>query len=527
MSARRSLGDRASERPNHVDVLIVGAGISGIGAAYHLTTQRPGTSFAILEAQESFGGTWRTHRFPGIRSDSDLYTFGYRFAPWKGPPVASAAEILAYLGKVIDDNGLARSIRYCHKIISARWSSRERRWTLACIRTDTGEALEFTANVLWMCQGYYRHSEGYTPRFEGMERFRGPIVHPQTWPEGLDHAGKRVIVIGSGATAATLVPALAQSCSHVTLLQRSPTYYSPGANKNELADELRRIGINDAWIHEIIRKQTLHNKAAFVQRCLDEPQAVRKELIEGVRALLPPGYDVETHFTPRYDPWRQRLAYVPGGDLMGAIGSGRASVVTDEVDCFTPTGLRLKSGRMLEADIIVTATGFVLNVLGDIDFAIDGKALEFSQAVTWHGMMFTGVPNMVWIMGYVRGAAWTLRVDLVGDFVCRLLNHMADKGLKTVVPRLRPEDEGMRFVPWIDPESFGPSYVHRYIHQLPRCGDRPQWQHSHDYWIDKDRLPAIDLEDGTLAFEPVQAYPSSKRRTRATLTAAVQEPPVR
>ena len=406
---------RPAQRTEYFDVLIVGAGISGIGAAYHLTKQCPGKSFVVLETQESFGGTWLTHRYPGIRSDSDLHTFGYRFKPWTSAPIATAAEILAYMGEVITENDLGRHIRYQHSIASASWSSRDNLWTIEATRTDTGEPVRITANFLWMCQGYYRHTEGYTPRWDGMEDFKGRIVHPQTWPEDLDYKGKTVVVIGSGATAATLIPAIAKECGHVTMLQRSPTYFRTGRNAIALAEELRALGIQEEWIHEIVRRKILFEQDVFTRRSFSEPDTVKQELLGAVRAELGPDYDVETHFTPSYRPWRQRIAFVPDADLFKGIASGKASIVTDEIERFTATGLQLKSGKALEADIIITATGFHLNVLGDIAFTIDDQPLVFSDTVTYRGMMFTGVPNMAWVFGYFR-ASWTLRADLVGGF---------------------------------------------------------------------------------------------------------------
>ncbi len=486
-------------KTEHFDVLIVGAGISGVGSAYHLTTQCPGTSFVVLEVQQSFGGTWLTHKYPGIRSDSDLHTFGYRFKPWKGVPIATAEEIRAYMGEVIEENDLGRHIRYRHKISAANWSSRDNLWTIEAARTDTGEAVRFTANFLWMCQGYYRHQEGYTPHWEGMESFKGRIVHPQTWPEDLDYKGKNVLVIGSGATAATLVPAMAPDCAHITMLQRSPTYFRSGRNAIELAEQLRELQVDETWIHEIVRRRILLDQAKFTQRTFEEPETVRKELIEAVRAQLGPDYDVETHFTPRYRPWRQRLAFVPDGDLFQGIKSGKASVVTDQIERFTPDGVLLKSGKALKADIIVTATGFNLCVLGDIAFSLDGKPLDFGDTVTWRGMMFTGVPNLVWVFGYFR-ASWTLRTDLVADFVCRLLQHMRAKGARRVEVALRPEDRDMKLLPWIDEENFNPGYMLRGMHLLPKRGDKPEWAHTQDYWTEKDAIPATDLDDATFRY---------------------------
>ena len=474
------------------DVLIVGAGISGVGGAYHLTKQRPGTSFVVLDGLDSFGGTWWMHRYPGIRSDSDLHTFGYRFKPWTGPPIASAEEILKYMGDVIEENDLDRHIRYNHRITSAQWSSVDNRWTITATRTDTGEQRFFTANFLWMCQGYYRHSEGYTPEWPGIEAYQGDIVHPQTWPEDLEYAGKNVVVIGSGATTATLVPAIAADCEHVTVLQRSPTYFIPGRNKIELAETLRELDVDEEWIHEIVRRKILHDQAKFTRRSFEEPEKVKQELLDGVRSILGPEYDMESHFTPSYRPWRQRIAFVPDGDLFHGIASGKASVVTDEIDRFTEHGILLKSGEELKADIIVTATGFNMSVLGDIDFAIDGKPLDFSETVNYRGMMFTGVPNLLWVFGYFR-ASWTLRADLLADFVCRLLAHMEESGSKRVSVTLRPEDEGMELLPWIDPENFNPGYLMRAMSLLPKRGDKPEWQHTQDYWREKDDIPAINL----------------------------------
>ena len=330
----------APQKAEHFDVLIVGAGISGIGSAYHLQQQCPDKSFVILETLETFGGTWHTHRYPGIRSDSDLYTFGYRFKPWTGDPIASADKILAYMEEVIEENDLNRHIRYGHRIVSADWSEKDALWTVRAVRVDTGEERRFTTNFLWMCQGYYRHDQGYTPEWPDMEKFKGRIVHPQTWPEDLDVKGKNVIVIGSGATAATLVPAIAGDCAHVTLLQRSPTYFIPGRNENELANRLRELHIDEEWIHEITRKEILHNQAEFTRRSFEEPEEVRKELLDAVRLFLPEDF-VEKHFTPRYRPWRQRIAFVPDGDIFQGIASGKASVETDEIERFTEKGILL------------------------------------------------------------------------------------------------------------------------------------------------------------------------------------------
>lgn len=487
----------------HFDVLIVGAGISGVGGAYHLTQQCPDKSFVVLETLESFGGTWLTHKYPGIRSDSDLYTFGYRFKPWVGPPIATAEEILNYMGEVIEENDLARHIRYRHRIDRAEWSSDDNLWTIEATRTDTGEQLRFTAGFLWMCQGYYRQSEGYTPEWEGMADYKGQIIHPQTWPSDLELKNKKVVIIGSGATAATLLPNIADDCAHVTLLQRSPTYFIPGRNAIDIADQLRLLKVDETWIHEIVRRQQLYNGDLFTRRAFEEPEAVKAELLAGVSSLVGPEITAK-HFTPSYRPWRQRIAFVPDGDLFRSVAEGKASVVTDEIERFTEKGILLKSGETLEADIIVTATGFNLNALGDIDFVIDGKPLNFGDTVTYRGMMFTGVPNMVWVFGYFR-ASWTLRADLVSDFVCRLLQHMDGKQARKVEVALRPQDKDMPLLSWIDPENFNPGYLMRGMHLLPKRGDKPEWQHSQDYWREKDELPLIDLDDAAFVYSGTQA----------------------
>jgi monooxygenase len=490
-------GDGTTE---HVDVLVVGAGISGIGAAYHLRQEFPEKRFVVLDALDSFGGTWWTHRYPGVRSDSDLFTFGYRFKPWKGAPLAGAAEILTYLGEVIEENGLDAHIRYRHRITSASWSSDRRRWTVEVTRGDTGEELRFTTDFLWMCQGYYRHAEGHTPDWPGTERFGGRIVHPQSWPDDLDLAGRKVVVIGSGATAATLIPAIAADAAHVTMLQRSPTFFFVRPNTNELADTLRELDIPDEWTHEIVRRKILHDSAEVTRLSFEEPEALRQLLLDGIRPLLPEGFDLDRHFNPTYRPWQQRIAMVPDGDLFVAIGEGKVSVATDEIDTFTETGVRLASGEDLEADIVITATGFDLSVMGDVAFTVDGVPVDFAETVTYRGLMFTGVPNLAYVFGYFR-SSWTLRADLISDFVCRLLGEMDHRGATMVTPTLRDDEAGMALGPWVDPENFNPGYMMRSMHLMPAQGDRAPWQLMHDYVVEREVLPAADLDDGTLVFK--------------------------
>jgi len=501
MSEAALLDRPATLAGEHVDVLVVGAGISGLSAGYHLQTQRPGTKFVMLEAQASYGGTWYTHKYPGIRSDSDLYTFGFGFKPWTGAPIATAEEIRSYMGEVIEENGLDRHIRYQHRIVSAAWSSVERRWTVMATRTDTGEQLRFTAQFLWMCQGYYRHEDGYMPDWPGVESFAGTLFHSMHWPDGLDIAGKRVVVIGSGATAATIVPNIAERCAHVTMLPRTPIFYRTGRNAIEIADELRKLEIDESWIHEIVRRKILLESKTFTDLTVSHPERMRGELLTLVRDALGEHAEqhVGEHFTPTHRPWQQRIAFVPDADLFAQIKAGRASVKTGHIERFVPEGIRLTSGEVLEADVVVAATGFHLSVVGDIAISVDGEALAFGETVTYRGMMFTGVPNFAWVFGYIR-SSWTLRADLVAEFVCRLLRHMQERGVETVVPRLRAEDAGMTLGPWLDPENFNPGYVNRGGHLFPRCGDKIEWRHTHDYWEDKNSIPQADLDDGTLVY---------------------------
>jgi cation diffusion facilitator CzcD-associated flavoprotein CzcO len=483
----------------HVDVLIVGAGISGIGAAHHLLEQCPQKSFVVLESLPSFGGTWWTHRYPGARSDSDLYTYGYRFQPWTGAPIAAQQEILNYMAEVIEGDDLARYVCYSHTVIAASWSSEDATWTLRVNRTDTGGQLVITAKFLWMCQGYYRHAAGHTPEWVGMETFRGQIVHPQDWPDDLEYAHQRVVVIGSGATAATLIPAIAADCAHVTMLQRSPTYFFIRTNVNEVADMLREIDIPEAWVHEIVRQKILLDFGEITQLALDYPELAREELLKPIREILGDDYDIDTHFNPNYLPWHQRIAMVPDGDLFEAIKGGKVSVVTAGIDSFVERGIKLTSGEILDADIIITATGFDLSVLGDIAFSVDGVAIDFAQTITYRGMMFSGVPNLLQVFGYFR-ASWTLRVDLISDFLCRLLNHMQTLGATAVTPMLREQDVDMVLRPWVDPMDFNPGYLQRSLPLLPRQGDHDPWRNGMSYWQEKENLPLADLGDGTLHF---------------------------
>ncbi|WP_416832665.1 MAG: flavin-containing monooxygenase [Erythrobacter sp.] len=490
----------------HVDVLIVGAGISGIGSAYHLQQQSPWASYAILEMKDTFGGTWETHKYPGVRSDSDLYTFGYRFKPWVGAPIASAQAILDYMGEVIEENGIGDHIHYGHRIVHCAFSRETNLWTVEAERLADGAMVAFTCNFLWMCQGYYDHEKPYIPEDwadRGLNDFAGDFVHAQKWDPDYDYSGKRVLVIGSGATAATaatVVPELAKSAAHVTMLQRSPTYFFCSENKNELADRLREIGIDEPTIHRVVRQQIMHDQDVLTKRCIEEPDTVFEELKELVRAFTDkPDFEFEPHFTPRYRVWQQRLAFCPDGDVFRAAVSGKVSVVTDTIDHFAPEGVVTASDELIEADLIIAATGFRLSVMGDIPFEVDGAPVNWNDSVTYRGMMFTGVPNMAWVMGYFR-ASWTLRVDMLGDFVCGLLNRMHDKGMARVEVTLRPQDEGMELQPWIEPDNFNPGYLMRGLNQLPRRGDKPEWRHNQDYWREREEIPAIDLSGSEFVY---------------------------
>jgi cation diffusion facilitator CzcD-associated flavoprotein CzcO len=488
-------GRTTAPATEHVDVLVVGAGISGIGAAYHLQQEQPGRSFVLLDALDARGGTWRTHRYPGARSDSDLFTFGYGFKPWRGPSIATADEILAYLDEVIEENHLAEKIRYRHRVRTASWSSEEKLWTVEVDREDTGEQLRFTTNFLWMCQGYYDHDKPFQPEWPGMDEYRGQVVHPQKWPDDFDATGKRVVVIGSGATAATLIPAIAEDAKHVTMLQRSPTFFISRPKVAELAAQLRALEIPDEWTHEIMRRASFKQGEELWRMSIDSPDVLREYLIGEMRPQLPEGFDIDKHFNPTYRPWQQRLAAVPEGDLFTALREGRASVVTDTIERFTPTGILLASGEELEADIVVTATGFDLSLFGNVAFTVDGEPVDCTQQVTYRGIMITGVPNMAYVFGYFR-ASWTLRADLVSQFVCRLLTKMDEQGTPVVVPQLRPEDEGMPLLDWSDPENFNPGYVMRSQHRMFKRGDREPWTHHKEYSEERAILPTADLDDG-------------------------------
>lgn len=479
--------------PEHLDVLIVGAGISGISAAWHLQDRCPGTSYAIFEARGDLGGTWDFFRYPGIRSDSDMYTLGYRFKPWTGKKaIADGASILEYVRETASEHGIEEKIRFHHRIVGAEWSSEDSRWTVEVERSDTGETAQLTCGFLWACSGPYRYDEGYTPDFEGVDRFPGPVVHPQRWPDDLDYAGKRVVVIGSGATAVTLVPSLAEKTEHVTMLQRSPSYVISRAAVDGGVQRLRRF-LPERAVYALVRWRNVLVSTAFFQLCRRRPDLAKRFLRKGVKGSLPAGYDVDKHFTPRYNPWDQRLCAVPNGDLFKAISAGRASVVTDRIATFTERGIELESGEELEADIIVTATGFNLFVLGGMRLGIDGEEVDFPNTTAYKGMMLSGVPNFAFSVGYTN-ASWMLKADLTSEYVCRLLNHMEAHGYRRCAPEVA---DSVTTQPMID---FSSGYVQRAIDQFPKQGSREPWRLRQNYPLDIRTIRHGSIDDGTMRF---------------------------
>ena len=494
----------ADASPEHLDVLIVGAGLSGIGSAYHLQERCPGKSYAILEAREDLGGTWDLFRYPGIRSDSDMHTLGYRFKPWtQSKTITDGASILDYVRQTARDHGIDEKIRFHHRVVSAEWSSEDLRWTVEAERSDNGETVRLTCGFLWTCSGYYRYDEGFTPDFEGLDRFPGTVVHPQHWPADLDHTGKRVVVIGSGATAVTLVPEMAKDAAHVTMLQRSPTYVVSRPAEDAIANWLR-ARLPSRLAYGLTRWKNVLFGMWFFNLARKEPEKVKQRIIDLVRAELGPDYDVATHFTPRYNPWDQRLCLVPDSDLFESLRQGTSSIVTDTIETFTENGLRLTSGKEIEADLIVTATGLNLQLMSDVAFSVDGATVDPSHAMQYRGMMYSEIPNLASSFGYTN-ASWTLKADLTSYYVCRLLNHMGRIGMRQATPRLR---EPVEEAPFLD---FTSGYVQRSIDKFPRQGSKKPWRVYQNYALDIMALRHGRIADGVMEFSnPVPAERAKK-----------------
>jgi monooxygenase len=479
--------------PDHVDVLIVGAGLSGVGAGYHLQNHCPSKTYAIFEARSDIGGTWDLFRYPGIRSDSDMYTLGYRFKPWEdAKAIADGPSILSYVRETARENGIDSKIHFNHRVERAEWSSQDARWTVTARRTDTDETVTITAGFVFMCSGYYNYSEPYTPEFAGTDRFKGQIVHPQHWSDDIDYAGKRVVVIGSGATAVTLVPAMAEKAAHVTMLQRSPTYIVSLPGEDPVANFLRRVLPSKA-AYAITRWKNVLVTTAFFQLSRRRPRFVKGLLLKAARRALPPGYDVDTHFKPNYNPWDQRVCLVPDGDLFEALTNGSASIETDRIETFTEDGIELASGKELAADLIVTATGLNLLALGGMDIAVDGEDVDIAKTVGYKGMMLSGVPNLAISLGYTN-ASWTLKCDLTCEYACRLINHMDEQGYRQTTPRLAPNTPTQ---PFIDLKS---GYVLRSLDKFPKQGLRAPWRLYQNYARDILTLRYGAIEDGALEF---------------------------
>jgi len=471
----------------HIDVLIVGAGLSGIGAGCHVQARCPGMSYALLESRGTIGGTWDLFRYPGIRSDSDMYTLGYSFRPWTGDKsIADGSSILNYVRDTAHEFGIDKHIRFNHRVKQASWSTAEARWLIEAERTDTGEPVQLTCGFLLMCSGYYSYAGGHAPEFPGADIFGGQIAHPQFWPEKLDYAGKRVVVIGSGATAVTVVPEMAKTAAHVTMLQRSPTYIVAMPSEDKAANWLRK-NLPTKLAYRLARLKNMALGMYLYRAVRKDPEKSKQQLIGLVQKALGPDYDVGTHFTPSYKPWDQRLCLVPDADLFNAIRDGKASVATGHIETFTEAGIRLKSGQEIEADVIVMATGLKLNLLGDVKLDVDGSPVDLSKALAYKGMMFSGVPNLGSVVGYTN-ASWTLKADITCEYICRLLNHMKRRGYKAATPRRDPSVEVEPFF------NLTSGYVQRGADMLPKQGSKRPWKLHRNYAMD-----AVALRFGRVA----------------------------
>ena len=499
-----------AEMVEHFDVLVVGAGVSGIGAAYRLQTECPTKTFAILEGRAALGGTWDLFRFPGVRSDSDMYTLGYPFRPWTGTKsIADGASILTYLQDTAAEYGIDRRIRFGQRVASAAWSGETSTWTVEVNVEDHAEPVVYTCGFLYACSGYYSYESGYTPEFPGVESFTGPVVHPQEWPEGLDYRGKRVVVIGSGATAVTLVPAMAEDAAKVTMLQRSPSYIVPMSSSDPVADWIR-AHLPARLAHQIVRWKNVLLVSLFYAFTRVAPKLSRKVLTEGIAKLLPPGTDVDPHFVPAYNPWDQRMCLVPDGDFYAALRAGKADVVTDRIDRFTKTGIRLESGAELEADLVVTATGLTLLAVGGIDLTVDGEKVNAGDRYTYRAHMLNGVPNLAICVGYVN-ASWTLRADLTSRSVCRLLNYMHAHGYAAATPTVDAGSMATR--PLLDLDA---GYIRRGADQLPKQGSRSPWRVRQSYVLDAFEMRFGGVDDA-MTFTSRRDRPVPAESTQSAL----------
>lgn len=483
---------------NHFNVIVVGAGISGIGAGYYLQKKCPNKSFVILEGRDNIGGTWDLFRYPGIRSDSDMNTMGFRFKPWMGvKSIADGPSILSYLQETVKENDLNKKIHFNQWVNEASWSSEDAQWTVQAENKKTQEHQDFTCDFLFLCGGYYNYEEGYTPHFAGRENFLGQIIHPQKWPKNLDYKNKKVVVIGSGATAVTIIPTMAEEAAHVTMLQRSPTYFLSAPDEDPVGNFLRKI-ISSKLTYKLVRWKNIRFQWWFFQKCRKFPKKVKEFLIKQVREELGPNYDIETHFTPKYNPWEQRMCLVPNGDFFNAINAGKASVITDHIDRFTKKGIKLKSGGEVEADLIVTATGLNLEVCNGIKLEVDNNEVDISKTMTYKGMMFSDVPNLVATFGYTN-ASWTLRADLTSEYVCRLLNFMDKKGYANCCPRTAEHVE--QAGDWLD---FTSGYVKRSMHKFPKQGSRDPWRNTQNFPKDVLAIRWGNIDNKELKFTALE-----------------------
>ena len=480
-----------------IDVLVVGAGLSGIGAGYHLQKKCPETSFLILEGRENIGGTWDLFKYPGVRSDSDMYTLGYNFKPWKEQEaIADAPSILKYLNETVEEFNLKSKIRFGKYVKKARWSSDSNQWTVDIEDKKTGKFSQILCSFIFMCSGYYSYKEGYTPHFEGKENFKGDIIHPQKWDPSFDYSNKKIVVIGSGATAVTIVPEMAKTAKHVTMLQRSPTYVVAAPERDNLANKLRKY-LPLKFTYWLIRWRNILRQQYYFRLCKKYPKGVKNAIIREVKKKLGNDFDVKTHFTPKYNPWDQRMCLVPDGDLFEQINQGKASVVTDHIKNFTENGLLLKSGKELKADVIITATGLNLEMLSTVEFFIDNKSVDISKTVTYKGMMYSGIPNLASTFGYTN-ASWTLGADLTSEYVCRVINHMKRNNYDVVCPKPNIGIEA-------DPDylNLTSGYIKRSINIFPKQGKKAPWRNNQNYLIDIFQMKYGRIDDGEISFEKI------------------------